>query len=141
MGVFTLVGGLMRTFVQPNMQRVVEDVREGTLDFALTKPADAQVLVSVREVRFWQVTDVLVGVIVLIVALVQLTRDGRAGDGSPSSVLLVGRRGLDLLLLADARRRVVLAGADGRGAGAVRGLSTGRASIRSASIPAGCATA
>ena len=53
------MGGIIRTFIQPNMQRVVEDVRQGKLDFALTKPADAQILVSVR-VRFWQLTDVLV---------------------------------------------------------------------------------
>ncbi len=72
MGVFTLVGGVIRTFIQPNMQRVVNDVREGKLDFALTKPADAQLLVSVRDVRFWQLTDVLVGLVVLTVALVQL---------------------------------------------------------------------
>jgi len=73
MGVFTLVGGIIRTFIQPNMQRVVEDVRQGKLDFALTKPADAQILVSVREVRFWQLTDVLVGVAVLVVAMTQLS--------------------------------------------------------------------
>ena len=72
MGVFTLVGGIIRSFIQPNMQRVVNDVREGKLDFALTKPADAQLLVSIRDVRFWQLTDVLVGLVVLTVALVQL---------------------------------------------------------------------
>ncbi|MGZ4773312.1 MAG: ABC transporter permease [Ilumatobacteraceae bacterium] len=72
MGVFTLVGGVIRTFIQPNMERVVNDVREGKLDFALTKPADAQLLVSIRDVRFWQLTDVLVGLVVLTVALVQL---------------------------------------------------------------------
>ncbi len=73
MGVFTLVGGIIRTFIQPNMQRVVEDVRQGKLDFALTKPADAQILVSIRDVRFWQLTDVLVGLAVLGAALVQLS--------------------------------------------------------------------
>jgi ABC-2 type transport system permease protein len=72
MGVFTMVGGMIRSVIQPNMQRVVEDVREGRLDFALTKPADAQVLVSVRDVRLWQLTDVLVGLVVLIIALVQI---------------------------------------------------------------------
>ncbi len=82
MGVFTLVGGIIRTFIQPNMQRVVEDVREGKLDFALTKPADAQMLVSVRDVRFWQLTDVLVGLAVLVAALVQLT----------STMAVAGRR-------------------------------------------------
>lgn len=72
MGVFTMAGGLIRSVIQPNMQRVVEDVREGRLDFALIKPADAQVLVSVRDVRLWQLTDVVVGLVVLIVALIQL---------------------------------------------------------------------
>jgi ABC-2 type transport system permease protein len=72
MGIFTLVGGVIRTFIQPNMQRVVQDIRDGKLDFALTKPADAQLLVSIRDVRFWQLTDVLVGLVVLIVAVVQL---------------------------------------------------------------------
>jgi hypothetical protein len=33
------------------------------LIFALTKPADAQTLVSVREFRFWQLVDVVVGVV------------------------------------------------------------------------------
>lgn len=80
MGVFTMVGGLIRTVIQPNMQRVVEDVREGRLDFALTKPADAQVLVSVRDVRFWQLTDVVVGLVVLIVALVQIGDSVSARD-------------------------------------------------------------
>jgi ABC-2 type transport system permease protein len=72
MGVFTLVGGLIRAFIQPNMERIVNEVREGKFDFALTKPTDAQLLASVREVRFWELTDVLVGLAVLTVALVQL---------------------------------------------------------------------
>ena len=122
MGVFTLVGGIIRTFIQPNMQRVVDDVREGKLDFALTKPADAQLLVSIRDVRFWQLTDVLVGLVVLIVASCRCARR-RSGSDLVAFVAAVAQRsGLDLLLLADAGLCVVLAGADQRGAGAVRRL-------------------
>ena len=40
--------------IQPNMQRLMEEVRDGKLDFALTKPEDSQVLVSVRDVRIWR---------------------------------------------------------------------------------------
>lgn len=72
MGVYILMGGLVRLTIQPNMQRLMGDVREGTLDFALTKPADSQVLVSVRELRFWQFVDVLTGLSVLGVAVAQL---------------------------------------------------------------------
>src|SRR5580765_6272677 len=92
MGVFTLVGGLVRTFIQPNMQRVIQDVRDGKLDFVLTKPADAQVLVSVRDVRLWQLTDVLVGTAVLVVALVQLDRTFDVGH----AIAFVGLLGVGM---------------------------------------------
>ncbi len=72
MGVHILMGGVIRSAIQPNMERLMNDVRLGTLDFALTKPTDAQTLVSIREFRFWQLTDVLVGLAILIFAVVQL---------------------------------------------------------------------
>ena len=72
MGVHILMGGLIRTGIQPNMERLMGDVQEGTLDYALTKPADSQVIVSVREVRIWQTVDILMGAIVLGVAVAQM---------------------------------------------------------------------
>lgn len=72
MGVFTITGGIIRAAIQPNMERLMEEIREGTLDYALTKPADAQLFVSVREYRLWQNTDVVIGLIVLGVAVSQL---------------------------------------------------------------------
>ena len=72
MGVHLLMGGVIRSVIQPNMERLMDDVRNGTLDFALTKPADAQTLVSVREFRFWQLVDVIVGMVVIGVAFYQL---------------------------------------------------------------------
>ena len=72
MGVHLLMGGVIRSIIQPNMERLMDDVRNGTLDFALTKPADAQTLVSVREFRFWQLVDVIVGMVVIGVAFYQL---------------------------------------------------------------------
>src|SRR3970282_2262973 len=35
MGVHILMGGLINTIIQPNMQRLLVEVREGTLDYAL----------------------------------------------------------------------------------------------------------
>jgi ABC-2 type transport system permease protein len=72
MGVHILMGGVINSIIQPNMQRLADEVQDGTLDFALTKPADAQTLVSVREFRLWQLVDVLVGLVVLVVAVVQI---------------------------------------------------------------------
>jgi ABC-2 type transport system permease protein len=72
LGVFFVVGGAIRTFIQPSMQRFMEDVRTGTLDFTLTKPEDAQVLVSVKQVEIWKLIDVGLGLALIGVALVRL---------------------------------------------------------------------
>jgi ABC-2 type transport system permease protein len=72
MGIHLMMGGVIHTFVQPNMERLMEDVRKGNLDHVLTKPEDGQVMVSVREIRIWQAVDILLGAGVLTVALVQL---------------------------------------------------------------------
>lgn len=72
MGVHILMGGIISTMIQPNMMRLMTDVQEGTLDYLLTKPEDSQLLVSVREFRFWQLVDVVVGAVVLGWALQQL---------------------------------------------------------------------
>ena len=57
-GVYTFLGGVMRAFVQPAMMRLMDDVQSGTFDFALTKPADAELLVTVRAVDIWQTLDI-----------------------------------------------------------------------------------
>jgi ABC-2 type transport system permease protein len=69
LGVQVLLGGVIHTFIQPNMERLMDDVQQGTLDYALTKPEDSQVLVSVRMVRIWQVVEVVSGLILLVVGL------------------------------------------------------------------------
>jgi ABC-2 type transport system permease protein len=78
-GVYQIVGGVINTVINPSMQRFMEDVRKGTLDFALTKPEDAQLMVSVREFRIWRFADIGLGLAVLLVALVQLGE--RVGGG------------------------------------------------------------
>jgi ABC-2 type transport system permease protein len=88
LGVQILMGGLIKTYIQPNMTRLIEDVRDGKLDFALTKPEDAQVLVSVREVRIWQVVDVVSGLIVLGVGLSRITSDVGPADAAAFAVAL-----------------------------------------------------
>jgi len=69
MGIHIAMGGLIGTIIQPNMVRLMEEIRDGKLDFALTKPADAQVLASVREVQIWRSVDVIIGAIVLAFGL------------------------------------------------------------------------
>ncbi len=71
-GVYFLIGGLIRTIIRPSMTKLMEDVRQGTLDFTLTKPADSQILVSIQTVEIWRLVDVLIALPVLSIALLRL---------------------------------------------------------------------
>ena len=71
-GVYFLIGGLIRTMIRPSMSKFMEDVRQGTLDFTLTKPADSQVLVSIQRVEIWRLVDVLIAIPVLGTAMVRM---------------------------------------------------------------------
>jgi ABC-2 type transport system permease protein len=95
MGVHILMGGLIRMAIQPNMERLMGDVEDGTLDYVLTKPADAQVLVSVREIRIWQAVDVLMGLLVLLIAVFQM----QAGIGIGQTLGFVAALGMGGLMI------------------------------------------
>jgi ABC-2 type transport system permease protein len=88
-GIQILMLGAIRMFVEPNMSRVIDEVREGTLDYALTKPEDSQVLASVREIRIWQAVDVLSGLIVLGYGLSRITTDLGVLDAFAFAIALV----------------------------------------------------
>jgi ABC-2 type transport system permease protein len=91
LGVQIMMAGVIHALIQPNMMRFTEDVRDGKLDHALTKPVDAQMLVSVRQVEIWQAVDVLTGVSVIVVALVRLGSDlGPADVAAFVAALAVG---------------------------------------------------
>ena len=80
LGIQLVMGGIVHTAIQPNMQRFVEEVQDGKLDYALTKPEDAQVIVSVREVQIWQLVDVVSGGIVIGVGITGLDHAVTVGD-------------------------------------------------------------
>jgi ABC-2 type transport system permease protein len=88
MGLQIMLGGFIRMTVQPNMQRLMEEVRDGKLDFALTKPEDSQVLVSVRDVRIWQFVDIIAGVAVLGYGVAGLEQEVGVGDAALFPLLL-----------------------------------------------------
>ena len=71
-GVYFLISGVISLVIQPSMERLIDSVREGTLDFTLTKPEDAQLLVSVQGVAIWSLVDIVLGFGLLAVALVRL---------------------------------------------------------------------
>jgi ABC-2 type transport system permease protein len=91
LGIQILMGGAIKTYIQPNMTKLIEDVREGKLDYTLTKPEDSQMLVSVREVRIWQVVDLVSGAVVLAYGISQIATDLGALDALAfGAALLLG---------------------------------------------------
>ncbi|MBB5233325.1 ABC-2 family transporter protein [Deinococcus budaensis] len=60
-GLFMLTEGVISVFIQPNMSKIAEAVRTGSMDFTLLKPIDAQFGVSTRHLNVLRVTDLLIG--------------------------------------------------------------------------------
>lgn len=71
-GIFFLVGGAIRVVIEPSMESLIESVHDGTLDFTLTKPEDAQFLASIQRAEIWKLTDIGLGAGLLALALVRL---------------------------------------------------------------------
>jgi ABC-2 type transport system permease protein len=67
-GVYLLIGGLIETVITPGMNRLIEQVRQGSLDYLLTRPADAQLLVSIQQIDVWNLIDVLLGIAILVIS-------------------------------------------------------------------------
>jgi ABC-2 type transport system permease protein len=63
MALFFVMEGVVAGVVEPNLGEVVEAIRTGSLDLVLMKPADAQLLVSLRTLAPAHLWDVLAGVI------------------------------------------------------------------------------
>lgn len=71
-GVYFIVSGVIGTVIRPGMEDFIESVRDGTLDFDLAKPVDAQTLVSLQRINIFAAQDVLLGAGVLVSALIRL---------------------------------------------------------------------
>jgi ABC-2 type transport system permease protein len=64
-GWFTLLRGVLDGAVNPSLTTVVEQIRQGTLDFVLLKPADAQFLVSTTKFEVWKGLDAVAALAIL----------------------------------------------------------------------------
>lgn len=71
LGVYYLILGSINFVISPSLNKFMEDIIEGKLDFTLTKPRDSQLLVSVSEFRLWKLLDVVLGIIVITIGLGQ----------------------------------------------------------------------
>ncbi len=71
-GLFTFMSGFIQTFLQPNVQRIIEMIRLGTLDFVLTKPVNSQFMASLRYSQMFSMVDMLLGAAIVVWAFFRL---------------------------------------------------------------------
>jgi ABC-2 type transport system permease protein len=93
-GIFFIIGGVMGFIIQPSMYRLMEDIRKGTLDFVLVRPADSQLQVSLRQVQLWKLVDILMGVIVVGVGLIRAGQQPSLGQLAAFGVMLLAGLGI-----------------------------------------------
>ncbi|MEB3337852.1 MAG: ABC transporter permease [Leptolyngbyaceae bacterium] len=61
LGIFTLLQGISSAFLVPNLNRIVRQVQEGTLDFVLLRPISSQFWLSTNTLSPWGFPDILFG--------------------------------------------------------------------------------
>ncbi|MCY7399869.1 MAG: ABC-2 family transporter protein [Nocardioides sp.] len=112
-GLFFAVNGIRQAFFEPNLERMGEYVRRGTLDHVLTRPVDSQVLVSLRHVGMHNLVDPPLGLVLVGVGLGVEGRVPSVGDVAAFLLLLVAAVALlYALVLALMALAVLLVGAD-----------------------------
>lgn len=109
-----LINSLVQTFFMPNAQEFSELIRTGNLDFALVKPIDTQFLISFQRVEWSSLSNFVLGIVLLIVSVGQLTTRGQAivvnGDESrfanEQTISIVDANGTASILEFNDRRSV-----------------------------------
>ncbi|MBZ8180917.1 ABC transporter permease [Oscillatoria salina] len=67
-GIFTFLQGFSATLLIPNLNSIVKQVQQGTLDFVLLKPISSQFWLSTRSISPWGLPDLIFGLITVIYA-------------------------------------------------------------------------
>ena len=115
-GLFFTVNGLRQAFLEPNLDRVHEYVRRGTLDHVLTQPVDSQLLVSLRHVGMANLADPVLGLVLTGVGVhLSAHVPGVADVASFLLLLLAGLVLMYAMVLGLMCLAVLLVGADDLG--------------------------
>ncbi len=68
-----IINSIIQAFLMPNAQEFSELIRTGGLDFAILKPIDTQFLISFRKVEWSSLSNLVLGMVILVYGLIQLT--------------------------------------------------------------------
>jgi ABC-2 type transport system permease protein len=74
LGVFRFMAGIIEMIIAPNMRLLMEEVRDGKLDYVFLKPVNSQFYVSFRRFVMWRAADLVMGLGMVAVALALLSR-------------------------------------------------------------------
>jgi viologen exporter family transport system permease protein len=61
MGLFVVFNGVIDAVLRPNIIRLTEHIRKGTMDFVLIKPANSQFLATVTAISVFKCLDLIIG--------------------------------------------------------------------------------
>ena len=100
LGCFYLVQGFAELVLAPSFEKFMEHVRMGTLDFALLKPASVQFLVTLRQFRVTELTQLVLGSLLVVAGLLRIANAGPFQAISFVLALLSGFALVYALLLA-----------------------------------------
>ncbi len=109
-GLFFTVNGLRQALFDPNLDRMTDYIRNGTLDFLLTKPVNTQFMVSFRHLGVYNLLDPILGIGLSAAGLVLVGRRPSVVHVGAFAVMLsvavVLLYALTLVLMAAAVRMV-----------------------------------
>ncbi len=71
-GLYSMFSGVIEAFFRPNVLAIIEQVRDGTFDFVLTKPINSQFYASLRSIIVWRVFDIVAGLALVGYSLYRL---------------------------------------------------------------------
>lgn len=88
-GFFTILQAILEGAVNPSLVTVIDHIRQGTLDFVLIKPADAQFLVSTAKFQLWRVIQAFAGVFIFVWAFIIMGRVPTLVDVASGTLMLI----------------------------------------------------
>src|SRR5579859_2676271 len=89
LSIYYLMDGIVEMFIGPNMRQIMEQVRQGTLDFVLLKPVSAQFLATFRQVNIWRIVNVLVGLGLSVYSVSRLSLSIGPGQAAAFAITLM----------------------------------------------------
>jgi len=79
LGVFRVMSGVVGFCIAPNMRLMMEEIRDGKLDYAIIKPVNTQFFISFRRIVVWRFVDIILGTVFIAFGSTQLSASMTAG--------------------------------------------------------------